>query len=141
MRERGGIFVNADRNDVGDLVSDRKKAREIQPRIEFTRQMLPNFIFSTDNNAPFVLLCLKESTYTEETGRSTTEPKAPRHDEHSHMRSAVEYFCAHMQLRHGLEDLSAIQRKQREYRNSRDLSPLNPSYRNFGRKRLIGVEG
>jgi hypothetical protein len=139
LRKLYAIRVNADRNDLGQLVSERSKARQIGPRIEFTRQMLPKFRFSSDYNAPFVLQCLTEAKFAPESGRATSEPKAPIHDDTSHMRTAVEYFCAHLALRSSLESVGKVLARQRAYQNSRDLSPNNPDRRDFGRRRLIGA--
>ncbi len=87
---------------------------------EALREILPSFIFSNDHNAPYALKCLQENKYPPETGKSTTEGRAARHDDSSHIVTAIEYFAVHRKLAHSMDELSE-KRKKRKMGNNRGV--------------------
>jgi len=119
LREKG-IHVNKDRMPDGQAVGFRREARTHKGRQEALREILPSFVFSNDHNAPYALKCLQENKYPPETGKSTTEGRAAKHDDSSHIVTAIEYFAVHRKLAHSMDELSE-KRAKRKMSNNRGV--------------------
>jgi hypothetical protein len=137
---RHGIHVNKDRQSESDTVGFRREARTHKGRQEAVREILPSFVIAADHNAPYALRRLQENQYPAESGKAMTESKAAKHDDSSHITTAIEYFAVHRKLAHSLIAVSAWRAARRKKQNERDLSPLNPKFRDYGRHtRLPGT--
>lgn len=118
--ETGGIHVNKDRMPEGQAVGFRREARTHKGRQEALREILPTFVFSNDHNAPYVLKCLQENRYPPETGKAVNEVQAAKHDDTSHIVTALEYYAVHRKLAHNLDALSE-KRKKRKMEHNRGV--------------------
>lgn len=132
--ESEGIHINKDRMADGQAVGFRREARTHKGRQEALREMLPAFVFSNDHNAPYALKCLQENRYPEETGKAVTESKAAKHDDTSHIVTAIEYFAVHRKLAHSMDDLSEKRRKQRMTHNRGVFDRFGRSKRRGGQE-------
>ena len=101
----------------GNAVGFRREARTHKGRQEALRSMLTSFTFSNDHNAPYALRCLQENKYPPETGNAMTESRAAKHDDTSHIVTAIEYFAVHRILAHSMDELSEKRRKQKMTHN------------------------
>ena len=131
--EQHGIHVNKDRMPDGQAVGFRREARTHKGRQEALRGILPNFIFSNDHNAPYALKCLQENRYPDETGNAMNEAQAAKHDDTSHIVTAIEYFAVHRKLAHSMDALSE-KRKKKKMEHNRGV------FDRFGRSNRRGGE-